>query len=45
MSQLFAMIEALADSEALAVIDDMDKQQFARFQTELYEHQGIELGE
>lgn len=45
MSQLFAMIEALADGDALDVIDDMDKKQFARFQTELYEHQGIELGE
>lgn len=43
--QLFTLLEALADDEALAAIDSMKKAEFEAFQRAFFAHSGIELGE
>lgn len=43
--QLFTLIEAIADKDALAAIDDMRKAEFEEFQRAFYAHSGISLGE
>lgn len=43
--QLFTVLEALADDEALAAIDSMNKAEFEEFQRVFFAHSGIELGE
>ncbi len=43
--QLFTMLEALADDDALAAIDSMKKHEFLQFQRDFYAHTGAELGE
>ncbi len=45
MDQFFTIIEALADADTLAAIDDMKKDEFHQFQLDFYAHAGIELGE
>lgn len=45
VDQLFTMIEALADEDALAAIDEMKKTEFERFQRDFFEHIGADLGE
>ena len=44
-NQFFEMIEALADEETLAAIDEMQKAEFQQFQRDFYAHAGVELGE
>ena len=44
-SQFFDIVEALADPASLDVLDDLDRDEFVKFQTEFYAHSGIELGE
>lgn len=42
---LFTLLEAIADEDALAAIDDMRKPEFIEFQKAFYAHAGVELGE
>jgi hypothetical protein len=43
--QVFLLIEALADEEALAAIDDMHAEEFETFQKAWKQHSGITPGE
>lgn len=44
-NQFFEMVEALADADALAAIDEMQRDEFQQFQRDFYAHAGVELGE
>src|SRR5690606_22980849 len=41
----FTLLEELADADALAVIDDMDTEEFEAMNRAWMEHSGVELGE
>lgn len=43
--QLFTLIEAIAEDDALAAIDEMRKPEFEKFQHDFFAHSGITLGE
>lgn len=45
VDQQFALLEHVLDDEQMAVIDDMDPDEFAEFCTRWKEHSQVDLGE
>lgn len=43
--QFFGILEAIADDDTLAVIDDMDAQQFATLMEQWQQQSGVTVGE
>lgn len=44
-SQFFDIVEALADTASLDVLDGLSRDEFVEFQEAFYAHSGVELGE
>lgn len=45
VDQFFTILESMASDEALAVIDDLESDEFQELQRAWFEHSGIDLGE
>ncbi|MBF6428722.1 hypothetical protein IU440_29155, partial [Nocardia cyriacigeorgica] len=45
VDQFFTVLEALADEDTLAVIDDLEQKEFQKLQTEWFRHAGVDVGE
>lgn len=45
VDQFWTILEALADDEAISIIDDLDSDEFQEFQRGWFEHSGVDLGE
>ncbi|MDH6279340.1 hypothetical protein [Prescottella agglutinans] len=43
--QFWTILESLADDDAIAIIDEMDADEFQEFQREWFGHSGVDLGE
>lgn len=45
VDQFFTVLEAVADEDTIAKIDDMDHDVFEDFQKEWFRHAGVDVGE
>jgi len=45
VDQFFTVLETLADADTLAIIDDLEQEEFQNLQEAWFKHSGVELGE